>query len=143
MQCTPPRRFCSLCKEPYHYQLDCTRGEVAEAHNRYLRWQESGRAAHFEARHGHDADSAQQMEAFRTEQRKHEAKTREARERYLLQVLQERYHFSGQLHDVPRELIQFMSERAAGNPKYIMESLQALNDAEHLVFLPNGTHTRC
>ena len=60
--------------------------------------------------------------------------SREARERYLLQVLQERYHFSGQLHDVPKELIQFMSERAAGNPKYIMESLQALNDAEHLVF---------
>ena len=42
--------------------------------------------------------------------------SREARERYLLQVLQERYHFSGQLHDVPWELTQFMSERAAGPP---------------------------
>ena len=46
---------------------------------------------------------------------------------YLLDVLRERYHFSNERSDgVPLALIDFMSERAAGNPKFIEETLAEL-----------------
>eukprot|EP00966_Prymnesium_polylepis_P257524 5949189-Prymnesium_polylepis.2 len=54
----------------------------------------------------------------------------EARERYLVQVLTERFGYSGDAASVPHELFNFMSGRAAGNPKFIEVMLKALFDAK-------------
>ena len=58
----------------------------------------------------------------------------EVRKSYLLQVLQERYSYSGDQSGVPHQLVHFMSERAAGNPKYIEETLAELHKANLLNF---------
>lgn len=41
-------------------------------------------------------------------------------------MLREIYSYSGDVRGVPQHFIDFMSERAAGNPKYITETLAAL-----------------
>jgi len=57
-----------------------------------------------------------------------------ARERYLVQVLRERYGYSGEVQGVPQSLLDFVSERTAGNPKYIEEMLQELHGQDMLQF---------
>ena len=47
----------------------------------------------------------------------------QVREDYLMQVLREVYQYSGDVRGVPQDLFDFMSERAAGNPKYTTETL--------------------
>ena len=49
-----------------------------------------------------------------------------------MQVLREVYAYSGDVRGVPQDLVDFMSERAAGNPKYIIETLAALVKARHV-----------
>ena len=51
------------------------------------------------------------------------------RERYLLEVLRAKHGYTGEPDGVPAALVRHMSERAAGNPKYIVEMLDAIAKA--------------
>tara|TARA_B110001452_G_scaffold69193_1_gene55822 strand:+ start:2527 stop:6096 length:3570 start_codon:yes stop_codon:yes gene_type:complete len=56
------------------------------------------------------------------------------RDRYMVEVLKAKHGYPGELSGVPEDLRQFMSERGAGNPKYIKEMLDAVKDAGMLEF---------
>ena len=58
----------------------------------------------------------------------------EGRDEYMVQVLAAKHGYRGSIQGVPDTLRQFMSETAAGNPKYIKEMLDAIKTAGMLQF---------
>ena len=53
---------------------------------------------------------------------------------YAVQVLTERYGYSGEWSTLPRQLFDFISGRAAGNPKYI--EARPVCNSQHVTVAP-------
>ena len=57
---------------------------------------------------------------------------------YLVELLQEKWAFSGGAADLPADLVRFMSERGAGNPGYMELVLDGLFASKAIALLVDG-----